>query len=82
MWTLRTIVRTLRTTNVRTLRTTKGSNIVMACLEKSHDFHSHVALVWPEIPMNILITLAGICAMMLRTATALPQGKWLQSRQC
>ena len=45
----------------------------MARLEKSHNFHlhSHVALVWPEIPMTIFMTVTGICAMMLRTTMAI-----------
>ena len=55
--------------NIRTFRTTKGSNIVMACLEKSHNFHSHVALVWSEIPMTIFITVAVICAMKFKLDT-------------
>ena len=41
----------------------------MARLEKSHNFHlhSHVALVWPKIPLATFMTVSEICAMMLRT---------------
>ena len=58
----------------KTLRTTKGSDIVVAYLEKRHNFQHHVALVWAEIPTTIFITVAWICDMMLSIASTTIHG--------